>query len=278
MNQNKVKILVACHKPDKVFCNDVYIPIHVGRAISKCKEEMKDMIGDDTGDNISEKNPFYSELTAQYWAWKNLKSEYVGLCHYRRYFDKEVTVENVDELLGKKYDMILAPQIEERTNIGERLIRATCLEDTYIFVQCLKKIHNGYYNTAMKVLSGNAVSPYNMFVTKKDVFNEFAQWQFDVLFEMAKYVKLSGYSRMRRVFGYMSEMMLTTFVLHHHLNVNYYPIVSMLRENNNIILGKKSRGFIRSMIVNHILVHGNFTFKSEAAIVNGLKNDGIIFE
>lgn len=37
---DKIKILVASHKPDKVYCDDVYTPIHVGRAISKYKEEM----------------------------------------------------------------------------------------------------------------------------------------------------------------------------------------------------------------------------------------------
>lgn len=68
----KVKILVACHKPGEVYHDDVYIPMHVGRAVSKFKDEMADMLGDDTGDNISEKNAKYCELTAQYWAWKNL--------------------------------------------------------------------------------------------------------------------------------------------------------------------------------------------------------------
>lgn len=65
-----VKILVACHKPCEVYHDDVYTPIHVGRSISKYKNEMKDFIGDDTGDNISTKNSSYCELTAQYWAWK----------------------------------------------------------------------------------------------------------------------------------------------------------------------------------------------------------------
>lgn len=43
-------------------------------------------IGDNTGDNISLRNPNYCELTGLYWAWKNLKCDYIGLCHYRRYF------------------------------------------------------------------------------------------------------------------------------------------------------------------------------------------------
>ena len=49
----KIKILEACHKPGRVYQDDIYTPIHVGRAVSRFKEEMADMIGDDTGDNIS---------------------------------------------------------------------------------------------------------------------------------------------------------------------------------------------------------------------------------
>ena len=58
----KIKIFVASHKPDKVYHDNVYTPIHVGRSISRYKDEMADMIGDNTGDNISEKNPTYSGL------------------------------------------------------------------------------------------------------------------------------------------------------------------------------------------------------------------------
>ena len=85
MENHKVKILVCCHKEAYVPNDDIYLPIHVGKAISK-----KDLgfQGDDEGDNISYKNPHYCELTALYWAWKNLRNvDYIGLCHYRRYFD-----------------------------------------------------------------------------------------------------------------------------------------------------------------------------------------------
>ncbi len=48
------------------------------------------MRGDDSGENISEKNPQYCELTPQYWAWKNENFDFAGFFHYRRYlsFDR----------------------------------------------------------------------------------------------------------------------------------------------------------------------------------------------
>lgn len=86
MNKS-IKILVAHHKKSLVIKNDVYLPIHVGKALHKDID--LGIQGDDEGDNISKENPIYCEMTAWYWAWKNLKADYVGLCHYRRYFTFE---------------------------------------------------------------------------------------------------------------------------------------------------------------------------------------------
>ena len=82
---SKSKIIVCAHKKDFVMDNELYMPLQVGKATSKVDLGFQ---GDDTGDNISAKNPNYCELTGLYWAWKNLKDvDYIGLAHYRRYFD-----------------------------------------------------------------------------------------------------------------------------------------------------------------------------------------------
>ena len=79
-----IKIFTCLHKSFTVPEGDVIVPIHVGRKNAK---EKLNMIGDDSGENISIKNPFFCELTATYWIWKNSKADIVGLCHYRRYFN-----------------------------------------------------------------------------------------------------------------------------------------------------------------------------------------------
>ena len=79
----KIKIMVAHHKQGLIIENDVYFPIQVGKELSSFDLGIQ---GDDVGDNISYLNTIYCEMTAAYWGWKNIQADYVGLCHYRRYF------------------------------------------------------------------------------------------------------------------------------------------------------------------------------------------------
>ena len=118
MENTKVKILVCYHKPDVLVKDDVFTPIHVGRALARQRAKegdknfewmLENTIGDDTGDNISNKNMSFNELTAVYWAWKNYDKlgnpDYIGLCHYRRYFLFRKSKEVVEEIreIGDKF-------------------------------------------------------------------------------------------------------------------------------------------------------------------------------
>ena len=78
-----IKILVAYHKESILIENEIFMPLQVGKQFS---DNILEMQGDNEGDNISDKNSTYCEMTAVYWAWKNLSCDYYGLCHYRRLF------------------------------------------------------------------------------------------------------------------------------------------------------------------------------------------------
>ena len=62
-----ISIFTITHVPFTPPENPIYIPLQVGRAL----HDDYGYPGDDTGDNISAKNPYYSELTGPYWIWKN---------------------------------------------------------------------------------------------------------------------------------------------------------------------------------------------------------------
>ncbi|MDY6007062.1 MAG: DUF4422 domain-containing protein, partial [Gemmiger sp.] len=75
-------IIVATHKPYWVPDDPMYLPVQMGHAIHPAIG----YIGDDTGENISERNANFCELTGLYWAAHNIDSDYIGIVHYRRYF------------------------------------------------------------------------------------------------------------------------------------------------------------------------------------------------
>lgn len=80
-----IKLLIAAHRQCDVPADSIYLPVHVGKTLHP-DVVLNGYQPDNEGKNISDKNPYYSELSAVYWAWKNMKSDYVGLVHYRRFF------------------------------------------------------------------------------------------------------------------------------------------------------------------------------------------------
>lgn len=95
-----IKIAIAYHKPSVVLDSKYFLPIHAGKAKS-CHE--LGIQGDDEGDNISSNNPWYCELTALYWLWKNTTADYKGLMHYRRIFVQKKSFIFQRALLRVKY-------------------------------------------------------------------------------------------------------------------------------------------------------------------------------
>lgn len=225
---SKIKILECHHKKVEIIPHDdIYLPIHVGRAVS---DEKLDMIGDDTGDNISEKNPYYSELTGLYWAWKNLKDvDYVGLCHYRRHFD--LSGVSIEKTL-RKYDIILLKPNRVITENMSIIVYLTTREDTYLLINVICT-HFPNYKKALTdyLFNSNKWIPYNMFVTSRHHFENYTKWLFDVLSIFESQLRLSEYSRLRRVVGYMGEILLPIYCVSNGFKIKHVDLCEKKRNN-----------------------------------------------
>jgi hypothetical protein len=192
-----IEIYEVYHRLTPIYQNDIVIPIHAGRALNKkYGEPLKDlMIGDDTGDNISQKNDTYSELTALYWMWKNSTADYVGLMHYRRQFilphpetecngDKlcefGLTKDNVQNLL-QKYDIIVPEKQKALMSVYFHYKMHHGNEDLDDVLDYIGKHYPDMAKSVAKVMNADSSYPCNMFIMKKELADQYAEWMFEVL-------------------------------------------------------------------------------------------------
>ncbi|GEP18434.1 DUF4422 domain-containing protein [Pediococcus pentosaceus] len=216
----KIKVMVAAHKEFPMPENkDLYMPVLVGAA-KNYKEEI-DYQRDDEGENISLKNPNFNELTAVYWAWKNLDADAIGLVHYRRLFSKGGKRE-LDNILNKEQ----IEQLLDRAPIVLPKKRKYYIESNYSHYvhahhkepldetrKVIQKNYPKYLNAFDLVMKQKSAHMFNMFIMKNKEFKQYANWLFDVLFEVKKNVNISEYSvQEARVFGYISELLLDVWI------------------------------------------------------------------
>ena len=237
-----IKILVATHKKYWMPNDDVYLPLHVGR------EGKADLgyLGDNTGDNISSKNANYCELTGLYWAWKNLKCDYVGLCHYRRYFAREnIHTDNLEkkktailhrkdyEKLLQEYDVILPVKrnyyVETVRSQYEHAHNKRDIDETKRIVM---ELYPEYSEAFEKVMGRTKLYILNMFVMKKQQFDEYCSWLFSILFELEKRIDISSYNMYEaRVFGFISERLFNVWLEKQQLKVKDVPVINLEKVN-----------------------------------------------
>lgn len=246
-----IKILVAAHKKYWMPEDNVYLPLHVGR------EGKKDLgyTGDNTGDNISSKNPNYCELTGLYWAWKNLKCDYIGLCHYRRYFAHKPESSSVDdkrkaifsrtdyEQLLQEYDAILPKKRNYYIEtVRSQYEHAHNKRDLDMVQDIIHEKYPDYDKAFETVMNSRKLYIYNMFAMKKRAFDEYCKWLFSILFELEQRVDISSYDAYNaRVFGFLSERLFNVWLEKQGLNVKEERIVFLEKIN----WWKKGRDFLQ---------------------------------
>lgn len=247
----RVSIYVAMHKKSLYPNNSIYIPIEVG-AYNKNKFTK---ITDDKGDNISLKNSNYCELTATYWIMKHNKSNIVGLVHYRRYFFKkhsnrlEDVLKRADiESILEDYDMIVPNKtyLLKYKNIKEAYCKIHHEYDWNICKEVVLEKYPNYQDSFERIENSRSFYACNMFISKREIFNEYYSWLFDILFEVEKRVDISNYDDYnKRIFGFLAERLFNVFVLYHELRLKEVSVYNV----DKLIIGQYVDNRVKKILI-----------------------------
>jgi len=258
---SKSKIYIFHYKYGSVLKTDsIYQPIMAGNTLLSGNQSIP---GDDTGENISEKNPYYSELTGIYWVWKNTHQDVTGSCHYRRFFTAQpepflyklkrllyypaglykkryglIYTENTDSFVPRilnhqelndllnKYDAILPQARKLKYTVETHYRRYHDINDLNLLEAILSEKYPEYLEAFHDVLQSKKLYANNMFVLKDEHFQEFMSWWFDVLFEFERRIDLDLYTDyQKRILGFIAERLLNIWFKKQQLNCFELPVI-----------------------------------------------------
>lgn len=252
----KVNIYISAHKPTDYVKIKSFKPIRVGANLNKTSVD--GFLRDNTGDNISQKNNRYCELTAQYWAWKNSEEDidYIGFFHYRRYlaftnkskkapdvwgniFEENINdstvdvygfndsvisrcLNDVDIVLPERKDIRSMPNMGK--NNREQYLGSGYLHerDLDIMLDVLEEKYPDYSKYAETYLANHYTYLNNMYIMRKGIFLDYCEWLFSILDECDKRIDYANYSNEAvRTVGHLAERLLNIYILYLKENSNY---------------------------------------------------------
>lgn len=210
--------IFACTHKEYGFPNDTgYTPLQVGKAGSG---QWLPYLGDNTGENISDQNPYFCELTGIYWAWKNTDSKIVGFSHYRRYFGKKRFFEDGISHLGNHvYSSRTLLRLMSNMDVlvpndrwyGIDTVRSHYRHSHYendllLMKNIISDMFPEYLDAVDEIFNQRKLALYNMFVMKRPIFDTYCSWLFPILFELEKKIGYQEYGPyQKRVLGFLSE-------------------------------------------------------------------------
>ncbi len=210
--------------------NEIFTPIHLGRDLatqaSKDGEMSQEdfnwmcenMIGDNTGENISYLNRYFCELTGIYWAWKNYDKlgnpDYIGFAHYRRllFNDKEYSMNknmqfpfsdlcHVEDYISFDNSalerlQVLAPYSENVKDRGYKNLKDQFanspehnIEDLELAIVYIENNYPKMKNLIRQYFNGTSGYFYNMFVLTKKNFMDYCDFIFEIGMQLYKFTK-----------------------------------------------------------------------------------------
>jgi hypothetical protein len=233
----RIMMYVVTHKYFSLSLPSGYQKLMVGK---NCLGKYMDgYIYDNQGNNISKKNSSYCEMTGLYWIWKHAINRHVGLCHYRRYFQRTAVIgfpgrpfpiEILDQYL-ENYDCLVAQRVyasrAEKTIYGQYCSNHY-EKDLIILASTVEKSGNLYANAFGTLMRRDYFFPYNMFYSSRELMCDYCSWVFPILSECENYIDTSKYDLyQKRIYGFFAERLFNVWLLAQKKKILEVPVMQI---------------------------------------------------
>ena len=261
-----IDVAVCYHKPSMLFSSDALVPMQLNKKLATVDLHMR---GDDTGNNISERNRFYSEDTALYWLWKNSKADVKGCLHYRRLLDLTkageknysvvmedikdpkqfvkklgLTKKNIADLM-KDTDII----IRNRTDITEffdgsieEQFKAAHIPHHWdLAMKIVEMDYPKIYPVAKEIAKGHVNYFHNAFIMKSELFDQLCEFCFHITKKLSSVIdetRLEFNDNWRYTARYLSFVwermsgVYVNYLIKQGYSVKEFPAVSIAPKDN----------------------------------------------
>ena len=182
------------------------MPIQAGASLTDISmTELKD----NTGNNISDKNRMYCEMSAVYWIWKNTNHDWIGIEHYRRHLlvKPEMLSDDVDAIMPLPY--ICYP------HEMAQFLRFTTENVLNAMLKTLKELHPDEYEDYYKILYGKYQYTYDLVCARRYVFDNYCRWFFEITEHMEKMGDEVPELIETRAFSYVAEVLTNLYFMYH---------------------------------------------------------------
>lgn len=221
-------IFVMTHKAFDIPKEKHYHALQVGAAMNGFLG--MPYVGDNSGDNISDLNWLFGELTGFYWIWQNYAGrENIAINHYRRFFRGKnnglMTESEYDEILSH-YDVIATNAVEGDLSHYEAYKEAHNIHDMDAVGAAVKKLYPEMYPAFREVMQLKSGYFGNLCAMSRELFDAYCEFIFTVFTEASAEIDVSTYDAYHaRVYGFLSEPLLQVFIKHHGLSVHENPVI-----------------------------------------------------
>ena len=250
----KIKIFSAYYgNMPKIIENDIIVPIQ-GGALLQDNQLIK--LKDSIFPEISKKNDMYNEFSVLYTVWKCYSKDldYIGLCHYRRYFVlkryklifeiiKKISKRNLLYIffinqtnlkLGKilKNNELIIPKLKKiDVSMKEYYTRKHIKEHYKIFENVIReefKFLEKYLNFTSRRKAGYFL---NMFIMKKKIFEEYCENLFKFLDIVEKKIDIPKDDKyQKRALGFLGERFTNIYFIYlkkNGIKLEEYPVINI---------------------------------------------------